>query len=39
MLLLFIRYLPMVAIGEVKSILPAADPHAAHDHEEARHAT
>ncbi len=39
MLLLFVRYLPMVAIGEVKSILPAADPHAAHEHEEARHAT
>ena len=37
MLLLFVRYLPMVAIGEVKSILPAADPHAAHDHAEARH--
>ena len=25
--LLFVRYLPMVAISEVKGILPAADPH------------
>ncbi len=28
MLLLFVRYLPMVAISEVKGILPAANPHA-----------
>ena len=25
--LLFIRYLPMVAISEVKGVMPAADPH------------
>jgi molybdopterin-containing oxidoreductase family membrane subunit len=31
--LLFIRFLPMVAISEVKGVLPAADPHA----EEAHH--
>jgi molybdopterin-containing oxidoreductase family membrane subunit len=40
--LLFTRYFPMVAIGEVKSILPAADPHAhahgEHHAEEASHA-
>jgi Ni/Fe-hydrogenase subunit HybB-like protein len=38
--LLFIRFLPMVAISEVKGIMPAADPHAhAHDEpEETRHA-
>jgi molybdopterin-containing oxidoreductase family membrane subunit len=29
--LLFVRYLPMVAISEVKGVLPSADPHA-HDH-------
>jgi len=34
MLLLFVRYLPMVAISEVKGILPAANPHA----EETAHA-
>ena len=39
MLLLFVRFLPMVAISEVKGILPAADPHAAHDQGEAHHAT
>jgi molybdopterin-containing oxidoreductase family membrane subunit len=31
MFLLFCRYLPVVAISEVKGILPAADPHA-HGH-------
>jgi molybdopterin-containing oxidoreductase family membrane subunit len=34
--LLFIRFLPMVAISEVKGILPAANPHA-HDDTEAHH--
>jgi molybdopterin-containing oxidoreductase family membrane subunit len=34
MLLLFVRYLPMVAVSEVKAILPAADPHGAHGHED-----
>ena len=28
--LVFIRYLPMVAISEVKGIMPAANPHAGH---------
>ena len=28
--LLFCRYLPMIAMAEVKAILPAANPHAAH---------
>jgi molybdopterin-containing oxidoreductase family membrane subunit len=31
--LLFIRYLPVIAIAEVKAIMPAANPHA-HGHEE-----
>ncbi len=30
--LLFIRYLPVIAIAEVKAIMPAANPHA-HDHD------
>ncbi len=29
--LLFIRWVPMIAIAEVKGVLPAADPHAEHD--------
>lgn len=29
--LLFIRYLPMVAMSEVKGVLPEADPHHGHD--------
>jgi hypothetical protein len=29
--LLFIRFLPAVAISEVKGVMPAADPHAGHD--------
>ena len=34
--LLFIRWVPMVAIAEVKGVLPEADPHAkAHDHAKA----
>jgi len=32
MFLLFCRYLPMVAMAEVKTVLPVADPHA-HPHE------
>ncbi|MBZ0267674.1 polysulfide reductase NrfD [bacterium] len=32
--LLFIRWLPMVAMAEVKAILPQAHAHAAHDHGE-----
>ncbi|MBI4510421.1 MAG: polysulfide reductase NrfD [Deltaproteobacteria bacterium] len=32
MFLLFVRFLPMMAISEVKGVLPAADPHGAHDH-------
>jgi molybdopterin-containing oxidoreductase family membrane subunit len=32
--LLFMRWVPMVAIGEVKAILPEADPHWHGDHEE-----
>jgi Ni/Fe-hydrogenase subunit HybB-like protein len=31
--LLFIRYLPMIALSEVKGVLPSADPHA-HGHDE-----
>ncbi|MCH2137903.1 MAG: polysulfide reductase NrfD [Phycisphaerales bacterium] len=34
--LLFIRYLPVLAIAEIKAIMPAADPHA-HDHDEEAH--
>ena len=29
--LLFIRYLPVLAIAEIKGIMPEADPHAGHD--------
>jgi molybdopterin-containing oxidoreductase family membrane subunit len=29
--LLFIRHLPMVAMSEVKGILPQADPHYSHN--------
>ncbi len=32
MFLLFIRFLPAIAIGEVKGVMPAADPHAHDDH-------
>ncbi len=40
MFLLFVRFLPMVAISEVKGIMPAADPHAhdAHGADEVGHA-
>ncbi len=30
--LLFIRWIPMIAIAEVKATLPSADPHFGHDH-------
>jgi molybdopterin-containing oxidoreductase family membrane subunit len=28
--LLFIRYLPVIAMAEIKAIMPAADPHRGH---------
>jgi Ni/Fe-hydrogenase subunit HybB-like protein len=31
--LLFLRYIPMIAMAEVKSVLPQASPHAGHEHE------
>ena len=31
--LLFIRYLPILAISEIKAVMPEADPHAHHDGE------
>jgi Ni/Fe-hydrogenase subunit HybB-like protein len=33
--LLFIRWLPMIAIAEVKGVLPAANPHAGHEEHDA----
>jgi molybdopterin-containing oxidoreductase family membrane subunit len=36
--LLFIRWIPMIAIAEVKMALPAADPHHGHHHEDEAHA-
>jgi molybdopterin-containing oxidoreductase family membrane subunit len=36
--LLFIRWVPMIAIAEVKAILPEADPHYEHEKHEAEHA-
>ena len=30
MFCLFVRFLPMVAISEVKSVMPEADPHFGH---------
>jgi molybdopterin-containing oxidoreductase family membrane subunit len=36
--LLFVRYLPMVAISEVKGVTAAADPHGSHSDDEAHHA-
>ena len=36
--LLFIRYLPVIAIAEIKAIMPEANPHAHHhDHDEDHH--
>ena len=32
MFLLFVRFLPVIAAAEVKSVLPAADPHASDEH-------
>jgi molybdopterin-containing oxidoreductase family membrane subunit len=29
--LLFIRWVPMIAVAEVKMVLPEADPHFGHD--------
>jgi Ni/Fe-hydrogenase subunit HybB-like protein len=31
--LLFLRYIPMIAMAEVKAVLPQANPHAGHEHE------
>ena len=31
--LLFIRFLPILAISEIKGVMPEADPHAGHDHD------
>jgi molybdopterin-containing oxidoreductase family membrane subunit len=38
--LLFIRWIPMIAVAEVKGVLPAADPHFghAHAHDDEHHA-
>jgi molybdopterin-containing oxidoreductase family membrane subunit len=35
--LLFIRWIPMIAVAEVKGVLPAADPHFGHAHGEEAH--
>ena len=35
--LLFIRWIPMIAVAEVKGTLPEADPHADGDHDEHDH--
>jgi molybdopterin-containing oxidoreductase family membrane subunit len=35
--LLFIRWVPMIAIAEVKGVLPEADPHYEHEKHEAEH--
>ncbi len=32
--LLFLRYIPMIAMAEVKAVLPQANPHAGHDEHE-----
>jgi len=32
--LLFIRYLPVLAISEIKGVMPEANPHAGHDHDD-----
>ena len=31
--LLFLRFLPLMAMAEIKAISPQADPHAGHDHD------
>lgn len=38
MFLLFCRALPVIALAEVKAILPQADPHPAHGHDDHGHA-
>tara|TARA_Y100000589_G_scaffold236924_1_gene224330 strand:+ start:2007 stop:3305 length:1299 start_codon:yes stop_codon:yes gene_type:complete len=35
--LLFIRFLPILAIAEIKMVMPEADPHAGHDHDHHNH--
>ena len=37
--LLFIRFLPILAIAEIKMVMPEADPHAGHDHDHHEEAT
>ena len=37
--LLFIRLLPILAIAEIKMVMPEADPHAGHDHDHHEEAT
>ena len=32
MMCLFVRFLPLIAIAELKTVIPAADPHGAHGH-------
>ncbi len=41
MFMLFIRFLPVIAIAEVKAIMPEANPHRGHDHhdDDSDHAT
>lgn len=34
MFLLFLRFMPMIAIAEVKAVMPAADPHSYHNHDD-----
>ena len=36
--LLFIRWIPMIAMAEVKGVLPDSQPHHHHDEEHAAHA-
>ena len=33
MFLLFLRFMPMIAIAEIKAVMPAADPHSYHSHD------
>ena len=35
--LLFLRFVPSIAIAEVKGVMPEADPHNYHDHAEEKH--
>ena len=34
MFLLFARFLPIIAMSEVKGVMPEANPHHGHDHDE-----